>query len=130
MRLMTIISAIALFAIVSGCTRVEDDGYLPPPMAAFDPAAATRGAHAALQAVTYLGVIKDQDCRDACDVFERGFAHARSVGISKPSQCVNEYEVGLWSQTEYQEGCRAYALKVIDLISEARERHELGLGSS
>lgn len=130
MRLMTIISAIALFAIVSGCTRVEDDGYLPPPMAAFDPAAATRGAHAALQAVTYLGVIKDQDCRDACDVFERGFAHARAVGISKPSQCANEYEAGLWSQTEYQEGCRAYALKVIDLISEARERHELGLGSS
>lgn len=130
MRLMIGISALAVGVVVSGCARVEDDGYLAPPTVAFDRAAATRGAHAALQAVTYLGVIKDQDCREACDVFERGFARARALGVTKPSQCANEYEEGLWSPTEYQEGCRAYALKVIDLVSEARERHELGLGSS
>ncbi len=122
MRLIVIISVHLSTLIVSGCAQVEDDGYLSPPTTVFDPAAATRGAHAALQAVTYLGVIEDQDCREACDVFERGFAHARSVGISKPSQCANEYEAGLWSQTEYQEGCRAYALKVIEFVDEARRR--------
>jgi hypothetical protein len=119
---MTIISAYLVAVIVSGCAQVEDDGYLPPPITAFDQAAAIERAHVALSGRTYVGVTKDSDCREACDVFERGFDHARSVRITKPSQCVNEYEAGLWSQTEYQEGCRAYALKVIEFVDEARRR--------
>lgn len=130
MRLMTIILGFASICLVVGCSVHDDDGYLSPPTAVFDTAVAIERAHVALRGVTYLAATKDQDCREACAVFERGFVHARTVRITKPSQCVNEYEVGLWSQTEYQEGCRAYALKVIDLVSEARERHELGLGSS
>ena len=122
MRLMTIISASLVAVVVSGCAQVEDDGYLPPPITAFDQVAAIERAHVALSGRTYVGVTKDSDCREACDVFERGFDHARSVRITKPSQCVNEYEAGLWSQTEYQEGCRAYALKVIEFVDEARRR--------
>ncbi len=122
MRLMIITLASLVALIVAGCTQVEDDGYLPPPITAFDQAAAIEHAHAALRVMNYLDVTKDPDCREACDVFERGFDHARSVRITKPSQCVNEYEAGLWSQTEYQEGCRAYALKVIELVDEARRR--------
>lgn len=124
MRLLAIISAFAVAAIVSGCAGVEDDGYLSPPTTAFDQAAATERAHVALRSVTYLDVTKDRDCREACDVFERGFDHARTVRITKPSQCVNEYEVGLWSQTEYQEGCRAYALEVISLVDDYRQAHQ------
>ena len=122
MRLITFISVSLVAVIVSGCTHVEDDGYLSPPTAVFDPAAEIEYAHAALRVMNYLDVTKDPDCREACDVFERGFDHARSVRITKPSQCVNEYEAGLWSQTEYQEGCRAYALKVIELVDEAHRR--------
>ena len=122
MRLIVIISVYLSTLIVSGCTQIEDDGYLPPPITAFDQAAAIEHAHAALRVMNYLDVTKDPDCREACDVFERGFDHARSVRITKPSQCVNEYEAGLWSQTEYQEGCRAYALKVIEFVDEARRR--------
>jgi hypothetical protein len=118
MRLLNIISAFVVAAIVSGCAGVEDDGYLSPPTTAFDQAAATERAHVALRGVTYLDVTKDRDCREACAVFERGFDHARSVRITMPSQCANEYEAGLWSQTEYQEGCRAYALKVIALVDD------------
>jgi len=120
MRLMIITLASLVALIVAGCTHVEDDGYLPPPITAFDQAAAIEHAHAALRVMNYLDVTKDPDCREACNVFERGFDHARSVRITKPSQCVNEYEAGLWSQTEYQEGCRAYALKVIELVDKAR----------
>ena len=116
MRLLTIISVLWVAAVVSGCAGVEDDGYLSPPATAFDQAAATERAHLALDSATYLSVTSDKDCREACDVSERGFDHARTVRIAKPSQCVNEYEVELWSQTEYQEGCRAYALKVIELV--------------
>ena len=123
MRLMTTISVSLVAVVVSGCAQVEDDGYLPPPITAFDQAAAIERAHVALSGRTYVGVTKDSDCREACDVFERGFDHARSVRITKPSQCVNEYEAGLWSQTEYQEGCRAYALTVLSLIDEYRKRH-------
>jgi hypothetical protein len=122
MRLMIITLVPLVALIVAGCTQVEDDGYLPPPITAFDQAAAIERAHVALSGRTYVGVTKDSDCREACDVFERGFDHARVVKITKPSQCVNEYETGLWSQTEYQEGCRAYALKVIELVDEARRR--------
>ena len=122
MRLIVIISVYLSTLIVSGCAQVEDDGYLSPPTTVFDPAAEIEHAHAALRVMNYLDVTKDPDCREACDVFERGFDHARSVRITKPSQCVNEYETGLWSQTEYQEGCRAYALKVIELVDEARRR--------
>ena len=123
MRLIVIISVYLSTLIVSGCTQIEDDGYLPPPITAFDQVAAIERAHVALSGRTYVGVTKDSDCREACDVFERGFDHARSVRITKPSQCVNEYEAGLWSQTEYQEGCRAYALTVLSLIDEYRKRH-------
>jgi hypothetical protein len=123
MRLMTIISVILVAVIVSGCMQVEDDGYLAPPTAAFDPAAEIERAHAALRGLTYLGVTKDQECREVCDVFERGFDHARTVRITKPSQCANQYEAGLWSQTEYQEGCRAYALTVLSLVDEYRKKH-------
>jgi hypothetical protein len=119
---MTTISVSLVAVVVSGCAQVEDDGYLPPPITAFDQVAAIERAHVALSGRTYVGVTKDSDCREACDVFERGFDHARSVRITKPSQCVNEYEAGLWSQTEYQEGCRAYALKVIEFVDEARRR--------
>ena len=122
MRLMTTISVSLVAVVVSGCAQVEDDGYLPPPITAFDQVAAIERAHVALSGRTYVGVTKDSDCREACDVFERGFDHARAVKITKPSQCVNEYEAGLWSQTEYQEGCRAYALKVIEFVDEARRR--------
>ncbi len=122
MRLIVIISVYLSTLIVSGCAQVEDDGYLSPPTTVFDPAAEIEHAHAALRVMNYLDVTKDPDCREACDVFERGFDHARSVRITKPSQCVNEYEAGLWSQTEYQEGCRAYALKVIEFVDEARRR--------
>ena len=123
MRLMTIISVSLVAVVVSGCAQVEDDGYLSPPTTVFDPAAEIEHAHAALRVMNYLDVTKDPDCREACNVFERGFDHARSVRITKPSQCVNEYEAGLWSQTEYQEGCRAYALTVLSLIDEYRKRH-------
>jgi hypothetical protein len=119
---MTTISVSLVAVVVSGCAQVEDDGYLPPPITAFDQVAAIERAHVALSGRTYVGVTKDSDCREACDVFERGFDHARAVKITKPSQCVNEYEAGLWSQTEYQEGCRAYALKVIEFVDEARRR--------
>jgi hypothetical protein len=127
MRLLTIISVLTVVAVVSGCARLEDDGYLSPPATAFDQVAATERAHVALRSVTYLDVTNDRDCREACDVFERGFDHARTVRIAKPSQCVNEYEVGLWSQTEYQEGCRAYALSVLALIDRYRQKNREGV---
>jgi hypothetical protein len=107
---MIIIPVSLIALVVSGCAQVEDDGYLPPPITAFDQVAAIERAHVALSGRTYVGVTKD-------------FDHARSVRITKPSQCVNEFEAGLWSQTEYQEGCRAYALTVLSLIDEYRKKH-------
>jgi hypothetical protein len=128
MRLLIISSAFAVAAIVSGCAGVEDDGYLAPPgYDAFDLRAATERAHAVLAGSSYQRATLDTDCREACDVFERGFAQARQLRLTSPAKCTDEFEIGLWSQTEYQEGCRAYALKVLVLIDQYRQTHREGV---
>jgi hypothetical protein len=102
---------------VAGCTEVADDGYLSPPgHGEFDLRAATERAHHELADATYRQVTGDLDCREACDVYERGFEQARRLQITSPAKCTDEFEDGLWSQTEYQEGCRAYAMNVIALV--------------
>jgi len=111
------ISALGL----AGCAEMADDGYLPPPgYGEFDLRAATDRAHHELADATYRRVTGDLDCREACDVFERGFLQAHRLRITSPAKCTDEFEDGLWSQTEYQEGCRAYALKVIALVDQFR----------
>jgi hypothetical protein len=122
MRFVTII-LVGISAVgVVGCTAAPDDGYLAPPgYGEFDLRAATERAHHELADATYRGVTGDLDCRKACDVFERGFHQARRLRITSPAKCTDEFEDGLWSQTEYQEGCRAYTLGVIQLIERYRE---------
>ena len=123
MRFMTsILMAFSILAL-AGCTDVSDDGYLSPPgYGEPDLRAATDRAHRELLGATYLSVTRDQDCREACDVFERGFDQARRLRLTSPAKCTDEFEDGLWSQTEYQEGCRAYALKVMSLLDIYREK--------
>jgi hypothetical protein len=121
MRLITVISGLGLMVLVSGYSRVDDDEYLAPPeRETFDLQVASERAHVELMNSTYRLVTNDQDCREACDVFERGFAQARRLRITSPAKCTDEFESGLWSQIEYQEGCRAYALKVIALRDQYR----------
>ncbi len=130
MRLMTPILAVCLMGALAGCADVSDDGYLPPPgYGEFGLRAATDRAHRELAGATYLRVIRDQDCREACDVFERGFEQARTLRLTSPAKFTDEFEDGLWSQTEYQEGCRAYALKVIALVDRYQlERRSIDQG--
>lgn len=121
MRFMTIILVSISALGLAGCAEMADDGYLPPPgYGEFDLRAATDRAHHELADATYRRVTGDLDCRDACDVFERGFERAHRLRITSPAKCTDEFEDGLWSQTEYQEGCRAYALKVIALVDQFR----------
>jgi len=68
----------------------------------FDLQSATRRAHASLATATYQLVTRDRDCREACDVFERGFDQARRLQLVSPARCTEEYESELWSKTEYQ----------------------------
>ena len=118
MRFMTIILVGISALIVAGCAEVADDGFIAPETyGCFDwSEAGIQRAHRELLGATYLGITGDQDCREACDVFERGFDQARILQLTSPAKCTDEFENGLWSQTEYQEGCRAYALKVIALV--------------
>ncbi len=127
---MTPILAVCLMGALAGCADVSDDGYLPPPgYGEFDLRAATDRAHRELAGATYLRVTRDQDCREACDIFERGLEQARSLRLTSPAKCTGEFESGLWSQTEYQEGCRAYALKVIALVDRYKvERRSIDQG--
>lgn len=123
---MTRYLALLLMGLV-GCTTSVDDGYLTPPdVEAFDLSAATDRVHRALAEASYREVTEDLDCREACAVFERGFAEARREQVVSPAECSEFYESGLWSQTEYQEGCRAYALKVLALLDAYREAHHQG----
>jgi hypothetical protein len=117
MRFMTsILMAFSILALV-GCAQLSDDGYLSPPgYGDFDLRAASARAPRELLGATYLVVTRDQDCLEACDVFDRGFERARTLRLTSPTRCTDEFENGLWSQNEYQEGCIAYALKVIDLV--------------
>jgi len=117
MRVMTII-VVGISALgLAGCAEMTDDGYLPPPgYGEFDLRAATERAHDEIAYATYRHVTGDLDCREACDVFERGFHQAHRLRMTSPAKCTDEFEDGLWSQTEYQEGCRAYALKVMALV--------------
>jgi hypothetical protein len=121
MRFMTIISTALLALLALGCANVTDDGYLSPPgIEEFDLQAATERAHEELMSESYRRVTHDADCREACAVFERGFERARRLRLTSPAKCTDEFEDGLWSQTEYQEGCRAYALKAISLLDQYR----------
>ena len=121
MRFLTIISIGFLALLVVGCANVTDDGYLSPPgVEEFDLRAATERVHQELSTESYRRVTRDADCREACAVFERGFEQARRLRLTSPAQCTDEFEDGLWSQTEYQEGCRAYALKAISLLDQYR----------
>jgi hypothetical protein len=106
-----------------GCVSPEDDGYLPPPVTVLDQKTAFTAAHQQLARATYERVTGETDCGEVCEVFERGFSQARRLRISSPARCTDEFESGLWSQTEYQEGCRAYALKVLSLVDEMKLRH-------
>jgi hypothetical protein len=130
MRFMTsILMAFSILAL-AGCADVSDDGYLSPPgYGEPDLRAATDRAHRELLGATYLSVARDRDCREACDVFERGFDQARRLRLTSPAKCTDEFEDGLWSQTEYQEGCRAYTLKVIALVDRYKvERRSIDQG--
>jgi hypothetical protein len=128
MRFTTII-LVGISALgLAGCTEMADDGYLSPPgYGEFDLRAATDRAHDELADTTYRRVTGDLDCREACDVFERGFEQAHRLRIASPANCTDEFEDGLWSQTEYQEGCRAYALSVLFLIDRYRHAHREGV---
>jgi hypothetical protein len=115
---------VSLFcSALNGCVSPEDDGYLPPPVTALDQKSAFIVAHRQLARATYERVTGETDCGEVCEVFERGFSQARRLRISSPARCTDEFESGLWSQTEYQEGCRAYALKVLSLVDEMKLRH-------
>jgi len=129
MSIKTLITALLLSGALAGCTTPEDDGYLPPPITSLDPHSVFTAAHRQLARATYQRVTGDADCGDVCEVFERGFSQARRLRISSPARCTDEFESGLWSQTEYQEGCRAYALKVLSLVDEIKLRHREGAAS-
>ncbi len=125
----TLIMALLLSGALVGCATPEDDGYLPPPITSLDRHSVFTAAHRQLARATYQRVTGDVDCGDACNVFERGFSQARRLRISSPARCTDEFEDGLWSQTEYQEGCRAYALKVIALVDQFKvERRSIDQG--
>ena len=119
----TLITALLLSGALVGCATPEDDGYLPPPITSLDRQSVFTAAHRQLARATYQRVTGDVDCGDVCEVFERGFSQARRLRISSPARCTDEFESGLWSQTEYQEGCRAYALKVLSLVDELKLQH-------
>ena len=119
----TLITALLLSGALVGCATPEDDGYLPPPITSLDRQSVFTAAHRQLARATYQRVTGDVDCGDACEVFERGFSQARRLKISSPARCTDEFESGLWSQTEYQEGCRAYALKVLSLVDQLKLQH-------
>ena len=119
----TLITALLLSGALVGCATPEDDGYLPPPITSLDRQSVFTAAHRQLARATYQRVTGDADCGDACEVFERGFSQARRLRISSPARCTDEFESGLWSQTEYQEGCRAYALKVLSLVDQLKLQH-------
>lgn len=118
-----LITALLLSGALVGCTTPEDDGYLPPPITSLDRHSVFTAAHRQLARATYQRVTGDVDYGDACEVFERGFSQARRLKISSPARCTDEFESGLWSQTEYQEGCRAYALKVLSLVDDFKLKH-------
>lgn len=119
----TLITVLLFSGALSGCATPEDDGYLPPPITSLDRHSVFTAAHRQLARATYQRVTGDADCGAACEVFERGFSQARRLQISSPARCTDEFESGLWSQTEYQEGCRAYALKVLSLVDELKSKH-------
>ena len=119
----TLITGLLLMLGLTACSAVEDDGYLAPPITSLDRHSVFTAAHRQLARATYQRVTGDADCGDACEVFERGFSQARRLRISSPARCTDEFESGLWSQTEYQEGCRAYALKVLTLVDELKSKH-------
>ena len=123
MSIKTLIAALLLSGALDGCATPEDDGYLPPPITSLDRQSVFTAAHRQLARATYQRVTGDADCGDVCEVFERGFSQAKRLRISFPAQCTDEFESGLWSQTEYQEGCRAYALKVLSLVDELKLQH-------
>jgi len=111
-----------LAVALTGCSLTADDGYLAPPdIAAFDRGAALERAHRELGVANYQQLTQDTECREVCDVFQRGFEEARRSRIVLPADCSEQFEIGLWSQTEYQEGCRAYALAVLALVDRYRE---------
>lgn len=113
---------LCLAVALTGCSITADDGYLAPPAAVvFDRRAALERAHRELGPATYQELTRDTECREACDVFQRGFEQARRLRIVLPAECSEQFEIGLWSQTEYQEGCRAYALAVLSLVDRYRE---------
>ena len=115
--------ALLLSGALVGCATPEDAGYLPPPITSLDRQSVFTAAHRQLARATYQRVTGDVDCGDACEVLERGFSQARRLRISSPARCTDEFESGLWSQTEYQEGCRAYALKVLSLVDDFKLKH-------
>ena len=119
----TLIMVLLLSGALVGCATPEDDGYLPPPITRLDRQSVFTAAHRQLARATYQRVTGDVDCGDVCEVFERGFSQARRLKISSPARCSDEFESGLWSQTEYQEGCRAYALKVLSLVDDFKLKH-------
>ncbi len=129
MSIKTLIAALLLSGALVGCATPEDDGYLPPPITSLDRQSVFTAAHRQLARATYRRVTGDADCGDVCEVFERGFSQARRLRIASPARCTDEFESGLWSQTEYQEGCRAYALKVLSLVDEIKLRHREGAAS-
>lgn len=119
----TLIMALLLSGALVGCATPEDDGYLPPPITSLDRHSVFTAAHRQLARATYQRATGDADCGDTCEVFERGFSQVRRLKISSPARCSDEFESGLWSQTEYQEGCRAYALKVLSLVDDFKLKH-------
>lgn len=108
MRFMASIFGSFFIVVLAGCAEASDDGYLSPlGYGEFDLRAAIDRAHRELLGATYRSVTRDQDCREACAVFERGFDQARSLRLTSHAKCTDEFESGLWSQTEYQEVVRA-----------------------
>lgn len=70
MRCTTITLVIMVALVVTGCSEMVEDGYRSPPgYGESGLQSATERAHQKLLGATYLLVTRDQDCREACDVF-------------------------------------------------------------
>lgn len=114
-RIFGPLAVISLFS--SGCAKTPDDGYLEPPgVADFDRKADIERAHRELRSATYLSVTMSPDCGEDCALLEKGWARARRLRIDSPHRCSEAYTAEIWGLAEFQEGCRAYALRVIALV--------------
>jgi hypothetical protein len=117
---MSVISVMLLIAMVSGCARTEDDGYLSPPLSKSDRFSVLERVHEELRTTNYRHANQSDECQDDCDALSLGYERAKRLKIESPAACAHQFGEMPWSQNAYQEGCRAYALRALALLDRYR----------